>query len=1075
MMKPRRKKIVIILSVLAVLLVAAGLIAVYLELADLSSRKEEIVQSFKAALNRDVSYDSADLSFSLGPVLTFRGVQIRERDGSSTFAAMDQLELRVALLPLFRKQVVIKRLIMEKPRLMLLRYPSGKFNISDLIEDHKDAPRSVEIRGLAVNGGHVEFLDQKISKTGIKTVLDGIRFRIGDLRRGEASHLDLETAVIQGDVKGDIALHGKIGIAAAAVPLYRSRLEGGLVFRGLSLDRFWPYYRSYVPFEKMAGRLDLDSHLKGNIDNFSISGTVSVQKAVLAYPGVFPDVLKPQDIKVTCQLKKSPSDIAVENIRVTVDGMNITGRFAMKDMDKDDPFLSASATTNPFALASYGTYIPYGIIPGSVAGFIKKHIAGGTYQLLDGSLAGRVSQIAHMGTNENYKTLHIRAGVKDGRLTFGETIPMFTKISGELELKDKDFHLRQMTGYFGESPLSLEGRITDYPVSVPTTYPFQMTMTPGPREIAWLLGKERAEQFFFSGKSVLRLTGKGTYDQYELEGDWDLADASYRYNDTFVKRQGQPNRIAFKSLMNDNEARLVAGNYDLAPLSIKVSGLYPFHGKRAAFVSFDSNLFRLQDIESAFPAIAKWRPSGNVRVSARLDGIDGAADDIRWQGAVTLADVSFLPGETIKAVSSLNGTVQLQNEHLETSLIRGQIGNTPFQARAILSGFAEPTLDLRLSAKTMDLRDIGLEGAAGPVLIKDFKGNINWSDRGIRIRSLAAAVNGSDLTVSGNVTDMPNPHYDIQVTSSHLDTDDLKIFADLAKSKRNGTSREVTVKATIHALEGKLQSVPYNNLSADLSWRQETLYVDSLRFNTLGGKVSGSGRVVLTDLSEPRYKVDFNIDNISAGQTMAMVGLDPELMTGEMNIKGDLAGSGTHLSDIKRTVTGAVNLRADKGTLRKFQVLSKVFSILNVSQLFKFQLPDMVSGGMPYSQITGRFTLKDGILASDDLYVKSDAMNITIIGKVDLVKGELEETIGVQPLQTVDKVVSHIPIVGWILTNETNSLVTMYFTAKGKWDNPDVQAVPVKDMAEGVLNIFRRLFQLPLKLITDTGDVILGR
>jgi len=1074
MMKTSRKKIVVISSALVVLVVAAGLFVVYLGLADLSTHKEEIVRAFKTALNRDVSYDSADLTFSLGPVLTFRGVQIRERDGSSSFAAMDRLELKVALLPLLRQKVVVRRLILERPRLVLVRYPSGEFNISDLLESGKGG-RSVEIRGLAINGGHVEFDDRKISKTGIRTILDGIHFRIGDLRRGETSHLDLETAVVQGDVKGDLALHGKIGIAAETVPLYRSRLEGSFLVRGLSLEPFWPYCRPYVPFEKMAGQLNLDSHLKGDIDSFSMSGTVSVQKAVLAYPGVFPAVLKPQDIKVTCQLKKSPSDIAVENIRVAVDSFNIAGRFAMKDMDKDDPFLSASATTTPFSLESYGKYIPYGIIPGSVAGFIKKHITGGTYQLLEGSLAGRISQIAHMGTNENYRTLHIRAGVKDGRMTFGETMPMFTKISGELELKDKDFYLRQMSGYFGESPLSLEGKITDYPVSVPTTYPFQMTMTPGPREVAWLLGKERAEKFYFSGKSVLRLTGKGTFDQYALEGDWDLTNALYRYEDTFVKRQGQSNRIVFKATVNENEVRLVASTYDLAPLSVNVSGLYPFQGPRLASISFDSNLFRIQDIASAFPAAQKWRPSGNVRMSARLDGIDGAAVDIRWQGSVTLADVSFLPAETIKVVSNLNGTVQLQNEHLETSLIRGQIGSTPFQARAVLSGFIEPTLDLRLSAKNLDLRDIGLEGAAGPVLVKDFKGNIVWSERGIHIRSLAASVNGSDLTVSGHVTDMPNPHYDIQVTSSHLDTDDLKIFTDLAKSKRTGTSPEVTVKATIHALEGKLRSVPYKNLSADLSWRQETLYVDSLRFNALDGNVSGRGRIALKERTEPHYQVDLDIDKISAGQAMAMAGLDPELMTGELTVKGNLAGMGSHVSDLKRTVSGTVNLRADKGALRKFQVLSKVFSILNVSQLFKLQLPDMVSGGMPYSQITGRFTLKDGILASDDLYVKSDAMNITIIGKVDFVRGELEETIGVQPLQTVDKVVSHIPVVGWILTNETNSLVSMYFTAKGKWDNPDVQAVPVKDMAEGVLNIFRRLFQLPVKLITDTGDVILGR
>ena len=109
--------------------------------------------------------------------------------------------------------------------------------------------------------------------------------------------------------------------------------------------------------------------------------------------------------------------------------------------------------------------------------------------------------------------------MKEGRLTYGENVPAFSKISGELELKDKDFHLHKMTGTFGESPLSLEGKIADYPLTTPSTYPFSMTMTPTPKEVTWLLGKDRGEKMAFTGKSTLKLAGKGTTDQYELEGD----------------------------------------------------------------------------------------------------------------------------------------------------------------------------------------------------------------------------------------------------------------------------------------------------------------------------------------------------------------------------------------------------------------------------------------------------------------------------------------------------------------------------------------------------------------------------
>jgi len=135
----------------------------------------------------------------------------------------------------------------------------------------------------------------------------------------------------------------------------------------------------------------------------------------------------------------------------------------------------------------------------------------------------------------------------------------------------------------------------------------------------------------------------------------------------------------------------------------------------------------------------------------------------------------------------------------------------------------------------------------------------------------------------------------------------------------------------------------------------------------------------------------------------------------------------------------------------------------------------MVSGGMPYDEITGTIAVKDGILSTTDLFLKSNAMNISTVGSMDIAKEELNLTIGVQPLQTIDKVMNRIPIVGWILTGKDRAFITTYFEARGKMDNPQVSAIPVKAMAKGVFNIFKRVFQLPAKIFTDSGEVLLGQ
>jgi hypothetical protein len=65
--------------------------------------------------------------------------------------------------------------------------------------------------------------------------------------------------------------------------------------------------------------------------------------------------------------------------------------------------------------------------------------------------------------------------------------------------------------------------------------------------------------------------------------------------------------------------------------------------------------------------------------------------------------------------------------------------------------------------------------------------------------------------------------------------------------------------------------------------------------------------------------------------------------------------------------------------------------------------------------------------------------------------------------------------VGWILTGKDKDFVTVYFEAKGPWADPRVNAIPAKSLGKGVFNMFRRVFELPVRLFTDTGEVILGK
>jgi uncharacterized protein YhdP len=356
-------------------------------------------------------------------------------------------------------------------------------------------------------------------------------------------------------------------------------------------------------------------------------------------------------------------------------------------------------------------------------------------------------------------------------------------------------------------------------------------------------------------------------------------------------------------------------------------------------------------------------------------------------------------------------------------------------------------------------------------------GDIAIQDGRYRIKSFSGLLNNSNFSISGVYAGGSSPEANFAVTSTNLDVDDLLLLAKLSEQDAVPTNQGASkpdLKLKLVAESGRYGRIPFSKLNVTAHQDAGILYLQGLDAGVFGGRLAAKGRVDSGGGQGSRYDLNLSLERVDAERFLNALEITREV-TGSMNLQGDITARGETLADIKKTALGNVRLRLEKGSLRKFNVLSKMFSILNVSQLLKFQLPDMVAGGMPYNEIKGSFAISDGGIVTNDLFIASDAINISVVGKADIVREDLNFTIGVQPLQTVDKVVNRIPVVGWLLTGKGKDFLTAYFEAKGKWSDPQVSAIPAKSLAKGVLNVFRRVFELPVRLFTDTGEVILGK
>lgn len=1073
-----KRKIIILVAVLTVL--AAASIAAWIvvnRMLDMETYRADLIRAVKVAINRDVRYGQSDFSLWFRPTFIFKDVVVSEKDGKADFVSADRLSFKIAILPLLSKKVILREIVLDNPSVAITRDVTGVFNISDLLDETKQA-FSVKVKRLRIRNGAVHFTDRQGDPEAPTASLEQVNLRLDDFERGKTVRFILSASVADMKKRGRVAFDGTIKIAKETESLLQSRIDTAVLAKDLNVGRFWPYYRQYVPFKRILGRLDLDTHYRGNLTHFTSSGSITMHDLSFDYSPVFHAPLKPKRVYAAYEMTLDAHDIDLNNLNISVDDVTVKGSCRLKDIHTDDPLIDARAVTTWMKWQTYSHFIPYGVIPDDVADFIEQKIKGGLYRLDEGRLHGRISRIAHMERGDNANVLYIRGRAEQGVLEYASDVPAFTDLSGGLELKGRDFMLHDVTGRFGDAPFSLEGKLTDYCLDTPTSYPFTMNMTPTAKEVAWLFSDDPLNKFRYTGKSTLYLSGTGTTANFNLNGVWDLSAAHYQYPGWLDKPAGKSNHLNFKVHLNREEAFFSAIQYTLSPLSLAASARYRYAGKRELSLSLNAAPFQVRDFVQMIPAISKFRPEGMIQLTAKAESGPQRLTDLHWDGEIGLTDVSFKPPDHIRPISGANGKVRLRDNALETSQMTLRLGNSVISARGRVVNLADPSLAMTFTSPDLDIADLDLRHPKQSVHLKRVRGSVDFKKPDVKIRNLSFHLNDSILNVKGAVYNIQDQaKTDISLAATYLDWQDVMILNSLERVHKTGKPpAKRSLKAAIQVDAGRISKLAFRNLKTNLTLDGQMLYLEAMVLNALGGALTGNSRIDLTEVKAPRYQVHFKVDALSTEQCLEFFDIKDRLVTGAFSAQGNLTAKGGNILDLKKTALGNVRIQMEEGQLMRFAVLSKIFSILNISQLLKLQWPDMVRGGMPYNKITATLAVQDGMASTKDFYIQSDAMNISAVAAIDLIRKEyLHTLVGVQPLQTVDKAVSLIPVIGWVLTDKNRSVITVYFEVRGSMDDPVVAAIPVKAMARGILDIFKNIFQLPAKLFTDTGEVILGR
>lgn len=1063
----------VLLVTVATLVTATAFFLPYL--LDVNAYRTEIITALQQSLNRPVSFSSGSFAWNLGPSFEFKSFSVKERDGSADFITAQKITVQLALIPLLQKKVELKNLTLDSTTISLFRNSDGTFNIDDLLKPDKDGVH-VNFKKIRINKGAILWSDQAGQKTPFSAALRNISLVADHLGRGQKGRLKLSADIPA--ASGDptrLTLSGGLQLPSGDTSLLETALDCDLSVKQAEIGRFWPYFGRFIPFANTGGRLDFVTSFKGKPQDFSAKGKIMISGATVNWPTIFHAKLSPKTLHLDYTLALNKQLIDISAIDLGMEGFRIKGSFQIQDYLSKDPRIVAKASTpSTFRYADVRHYVPYGHIDSDTADYIENKITSGIFKLDTGVLDGRVSQIAHMEIGQNYNTLMIRGTVEKGIVSYGPKAPEFSDLKGIIELKGKNFNLIGMTGNFGTSPFSLDGSITEYNTFNPADYPIKMDISPRTPEMAWLAKMAGIQKLEYSNSSSLHLVGSGHYSAYRLNGDWDLKQAAYSLPGYVSKPLSMPHTLKFSTVIGKESTKVTSVNYNLQPLIITGSGLIGYGDKPYLGFDLQTNRFAMSETVPILSMWQKYKPRGTVQAHIRGGGDPEDLSAMDYHGTVDLTRLSFQPDEHLKQISGISGSITFKGNSLETSTIATRYGSSMITMKVAIKSLKNPEGDITLSSHQLYLNDINLAEGNPGATVRRFNASGTLKKDSITFKSVSGLINSSNFNLSGVYLTGRTPQATLFVTSTKLDLDELRMFSSPAQKTGNQQGPGVDVKLTLNVEAGHFGKVAFSKLNAAAQQEKGTIYLQNLTAGMFGGTLTAKGRIAPGGERGDRYDLTLDISRADAEKLFTALDISREV-TGTLALHGDLTARGNTLLDIKKSALGNIRLNMNNGTLRKFNSLAKVFSILNVSQLLRFRLPDMATGGMPYSSIKGSFSVKEGIVDTRDLFISSNAINISIVGTADIVKEELNLTIGAQPLQTVDKIVNRIPIVGWLLTGKEKDLLTAYFEAKGKWSDTQVSAIPVKSMGKGILNIFIRAFELPVRLFTDTGEVILGQ
>ncbi|UCH19913.1 MAG: AsmA-like C-terminal domain-containing protein [Deltaproteobacteria bacterium] len=342
--------------------------------------------------------------------------------------------------------------------------------------------------------------------------------------------------------------------------------------------------------------------------------------------------------------------------------------------------------------------------------------------------------------------------------------------------------------------------------------------------------------------------------------------------------------------------------------------------------------------------------------------------------------------------------------------------------------------------------------------------SLQAAQNNIMVESAALTWDGIPMTLEGKVNFSEKKFLvDADLSTSSMNWDHVKkILETVDRNKGRKPSEKLWDMPMQGTIRVKSENFSYHQFTWSPVHAEISFNRDEININVNEARLCSISTPGALKISSQNLQLDFKpgSHNQALNSTLTCLSKDNHQIEGRFELGGYITGQGTP-DELINALRGKFKFVAKDGRIYRSLVLARILAFLNVTEVFTGDLADLEKKGFGYKKIKFKTKIKKGQLRFKEILMDGNTLTITGGGNIDLNDGELDFTLLVSPLKTLDRIVDRVPLVGNILAD----VISIPLKVKGDLKDPKVVPLAPSAISTDLLDLTKRTLKLPFKII----------